>query len=115
MSFFEREMRLIELYGRRGWDAVQNSALANIIRKDKERALTPGEKEGLARHWGRLNFQSVVRYAPKAPVFVHCHECRWPVNPARTHMLLGSEQRTEATEEQMQRICDGVRRQMGAE
>lgn len=83
--------------------------------KAKPKVLTRAQEELIARQWGRLNFQSVVRYAPKEPVFVHCHECRWPVNPARTHMLLGSEQRTEATEEQMQRICDGVRRQMGAE
>jgi len=74
--------------------------------------LTRAQEEGLARHWGRLNLQSVVRYVPKAPVFVHCHECRWPVNPRRTHMLLGNDQRVEASEGEMQRICEGVRRQM---
>lgn len=112
MGFFEREMRLIEKYGRRGWDAVQNSALVNIIRKDKGRDLGPDEKAGLARHWGRLSFQNVVRYVPKAPCFVHCYECRWPVNPGRTHMLLGNDQRVEASEGEMQRVCEGVRRHM---
>lgn len=117
MSFFEREMRLIEMYGRRGWGAARNAATANIITRDnwerKSLQLTAQEKDGVARQWGRLNFQSVVRYVPKTPVFVHCHECRWPVNPGRTHMLLGNEQRTEATEAQMQMICDGVRIHMG--
>lgn len=81
-------------------------------RKAKPNPLTRAQEDGLARSWGRLNPQSVIRYAPKAPVFVHCHECRWPVNPGRTHMLLGNDQRTTATEEQMQRICEGVRRHM---
>jgi hypothetical protein len=80
----------------------------------KPAPLTRAQEEWLARRWGRLNLQSVIRYTPKAPVFVHCHECRWPVNPGRTHMLLGNDQRTEATEEQMQRICEGVRRHMEA-
>jgi hypothetical protein len=89
------------------------AALADMFqRKTMPKPLTRTQEEGLARQWGRLNLHSVVRYVPKAPVFVHCHECRWPVNAGRTHMLLGNEQRTEATEEQMQRICDGVRRQM---
>lgn len=113
MSLFEKAMRQVEMYGRRGWSAAQNSALANIIRKDRERGRDAEEQRSLARRWGRLNFHSTVRYVPKEPAFVHCHECRWPVNAGRTHMLLGNEQRTEATEEQMQRICDGVRRQMG--
>lgn len=75
--------------------------------------------EVLARQWGRLNFQSVVRFVTKAPVFVHCHECRWPVNAGRTHMATGAgfysdgSNALPATEEQMRRICDGVRRQMG--
>lgn len=81
-----------------------------IVRREDAAKEMP---QRLARQWGRLNFHSVVRYVPKAPVFVHCHECRWPVNPGRTHMLLGNDQRTEATEEQMGRICEGVRRQMG--
>jgi hypothetical protein len=67
----------------------------------------------IARQWGRLNPQSVVRYVPNMPVFVHCHECRWPVNPGRTHMLLGNDERQEATEDQMRRICQGVLHHMG--
>jgi hypothetical protein len=67
----------------------------------------------LARQWGRLNFQSVVRYVPKTPVFVHCHECRWPVNARRTHMGMGPDSLLPATNEQMGRICLGVRKHMG--
>ena len=79
-----------------------------------KRNVQPLVLEGLARHWGRLNFQSVVRYVSKAPVFVHCHECRWPVTPGRYGMLHGlGPSHIPATEEQMQRICEGVRRQMG--
>jgi hypothetical protein len=89
-------------------------ALAKLFpRKTAPKPLTPAQANGLARHWGRLNLQSVVRHVPKGAVFVHCHECRWPVNPGRTAMLLGEGQRTEATEEQMQRICEGVRQHMG--
>lgn len=88
------------------------AALVEMFRHEKREKPEPAP-ERLARQWGRLNFQSVVRYVPKAPVFVHCHECRWPVNPGRTHMLLGNEQRVEASAGEMQRICEGVRRQMG--
>jgi hypothetical protein len=72
----------------------------------------------LALEWGRLNLQRVIRYPPKAPVFVHCHECRWPVSPMRTHMATGAgfyadgSNALPATEDQMQRICEGVRRHM---
>lgn len=89
------------------------SALADLFPLTPRRPMTREQGERLARQWGRLNFHSVVRYAPKAPVFVHCHECRWPVSQGRTYMLLGNEQRAEATEEQMQQICEGVRRQLG--
>ena len=110
-----------ELIRREGWRAVKR-AMAKPWKTLTDATWNQGiwsgvsipAPENLARQWGRLNFQSVVRYAPKAPVFVHCHECRWPVSPGRTHMLLGNGQRVEASEEQMQRICDGVRRKMGA-
>lgn len=86
---------------------------------DAAPVMTLAQTMGLARQWGRLNVQSVVRYVPKAPVFVHCYECRWPVNARRTHMATGAgfyadgSNALPATEEQMQRICEGVRRRMG--
>jgi len=86
------------------------AALAGVFQRGTPKQLTHAQEAALARQWGRLNLPSVMRYTPKAPVFIHCHECRWPVSPGRTHMLLGNEQRTEATEEQMQRICEGVLR-----
>lgn len=96
--------------------AIQKTraALAEMFhRKAKPKTLTRAQEEGLARQWGRLNFHAVLWHVPKGAAFVHCHECRWPVNPGRTHMLLGNEQRVEASEGEMQRICEGVRRQMG--
>ena len=81
----------------------------------KPKPLTRTQEEFLARQWGRLNFHAVVRHVPKGSVFVHCHECRWPVTPGRYGMLHGlGPSHIPATEEQMQRICEGVRRQMGA-
>jgi hypothetical protein len=80
----------------------------DIVRREDAATQAP---ERIASQWGRLNLQSVVRHVPRGAAFVHCPECRWPVNPGRTHMLLGAEQRTEATEEQMGRICQGVREQ----
>jgi hypothetical protein len=95
------------------------AALAKMFpNKAKAKPLTHAQNEGLARSWGRLDFQSVVRHVPKAPVFVHCHECRWPVSPRRTHMATGAgfyadgSNALPATEDQMQRICEGVRRHM---
>lgn len=89
-----------------------HAALAEMFQRKAPKPFTRAQEESLARQWGRLNFHSVVRYVPSAPVFVHCHECGWPVNAGRTNMLLGNEQRTPATEEQMQWICEGVRRHM---
>ncbi len=85
----------------------------------KVHTLTRAHREALARHWGRLNLLVVIRHVPFAPVFVHCHECRWPVNPSRTHMATGAgfyangSNALPATEKQMGRICEGVRRHMG--
>lgn len=90
-------------------------SLRDVFRRNGQ----PLAPERLARSWGRLTAHAVVRYVPKTPVFVHCHECRWPVNPSRTHMATGAgfysdgSNALPATEEQMQRICVGVRRQMG--
>lgn len=78
-----------------------------------KRNAQPLAPEHIARRWGRLNFHSVVRHVTKAPVFVHCHECRWPVNPGRTHMFMGTAQALPSTEEQMRRVCEGVRQHMG--
>lgn len=62
---------------------------------------------------------SLLRYrGPHRSQFVHCHECRWPVNPSRSHMMIGvgafdgykdGTNTMPATEHQMQRMCDGLR------
>jgi hypothetical protein len=53
---------------------------------------------------------SLLRYSgPHRPQFVHCYECRWPVNPSRAAISLDADV-IPATEEQMQGMCDGLRR-----
>lgn len=86
-----------------------------LLRREK----TEPAPMAVALRWGRLNLQSVVRHVPGGAVFVHCHECRWPVNPGRTHMAVGAgfysdgSNALPATGEQMARICQGARRYMG--
>lgn len=96
------------------------AALAKIFPgKAAPKPLTIAQQEGLARQWGRLNLHAAIWHVSNTPIFVHCHECRWPVNARRTHMATGAgfysdgSNALPATEEQMQRICEGVRRHMG--
>lgn len=96
------------------------AALAEIFKhREEPKSFHRAQEEHLARQWGRLNPQSVVRYVSDVPVFVHCPECRWPVNPSRTHMATGAgfysdgSNALPATEEQMRLICEGVRQHMG--
>lgn len=53
----------------------------------------------------------VVRHTSHRPVFVHCHECRWPVNPSRTKIWVGPGKfggAIPATEAQMTAMCRGL-------
>lgn len=76
-------------------------------------SFTAPSEAALRRMYGSMSSLVVILKTGHAPNFVHCHECRWPVSPGRHSMQVATSGpdggQVRATEEQMQRICSGVR------
>jgi len=105
-------MRTIQEVLRSKGTARTLQRLAEVAAKNTERSKAEEQErigERLALRYGALSLPAVVRRTSHRPVFVHCAACRWPVNPGRTQWSLGADF-MPATEEQMQRMCEGLRR-----
>lgn len=108
--------RLNRMYGWGNPDALNEAARSGsvtpLLREMQKREDEEALESTLRLRYGALYLPAVVRRTSNVPQFVHCHECRWPVNPGRARWVLGVDS-ISATEAQMQRMCEGLRR-MGA-